>query len=167
MALGANTSIDSAIRSCRPADGVAQVALPVRRLAEQVAPVAVEQAQMDVQPAAALLGERLGHEGGALPGRPRRGLDAALEHGALVRRQHHVVDMAEIDLELAGRELGQGSLDRQVLRLAVALHQLEEGLLILDPLRREHLGLGRATAKPGRSAAPAARHARPSSWSIR
>ena len=83
---------------------------------------------MDVQAAAALLGERLGHEGGALAGGARRGLDAALEHDALVGGQHHVVDMAEIDLELARRELAQGALDRQLLRLAVALDQLEERL---------------------------------------
>ena len=97
----------------------------------------------------------LGHEGGALAGGARGRLDAALEQHALVRGQHHVVDMAEIDLELSGRELAQGTLDRQLLRLAVALDQLEERLLVLHPLRREHLGLARAAVE-----AVGARHQR-------
>ena len=111
-------------------------------------PCAVEQAEVDVEAAAAQVLERLGHEGGALAAGSRRGLDQALEQDGLVGRADHVGPVAEVQLVLAGRVLGERGLDRHVLRRRVLLDQGEEALLVLEPVGQEDLDLA-ARRRPG------------------
>jgi hypothetical protein len=113
-----------------------------RRLGRQhVAARPVEQAQVDVEAAAALVLEGLGHEGGAPARVARGGLDQPLEHHGLVGRAQHVGPVAEVQLELGGRVLADRGLEGDPLRLGVAVDQREKPLVVVQPLGQEHVGL--------------------------
>ncbi len=70
-------------------------------LREVILAVLVDQAHVDVQAVARVFLEGLGHEAGDEAVFARGGLDDALEHHGVVARQDGVVDVVQVDLELA------------------------------------------------------------------
>jgi hypothetical protein len=87
----------------QPGDGVLQrLAGCFRRAGEDVLAIAVEHAHVQVQAAAGLPGEGLGHEAGDHALAPGHALDDALEVDRLVAGAQRVVAMLQIDFELPG-----------------------------------------------------------------
>jgi hypothetical protein len=64
---------------------------------------------MQVQPAAGVLGEGFGHEGGRQAVFLGRGLDCALQQQRVVAGQHRIVYVVQVHFELARGILCQGS----------------------------------------------------------
>ena len=102
--------------------------------AKWLAPAALDQADVDVQPVRGLIGERLGHEGRLAALGARRGLDRALEQERLVGGPDRIGDVAEIDLELTGCVFRDRALRRQILARAILLEAREQSVLGIERL---------------------------------
>ena len=83
---------------------------------KDVATVRVVQAHVQVRAAAGLVAIGLGQEGRFHAVVPRHALDQALEADGLVAGQQHVVDVVQVDLELAGTVFGEHRARRKLLR---------------------------------------------------
>jgi hypothetical protein len=105
---------------------------------------------MDVQPASGMLGIGLGHEGGGKSMPLGDTLHQALQHEAVIGAAQRILAIAQIDLELRGRGLLDGALDRQALPRGAGVDGLEHHLVIADVGERQDLGLAVALAGDGR-----------------
>ncbi len=125
----------------QPGDGVAQrVCRRIGSAGQHVVPGAIAQAYVQMQPAAGLAGERLGHEAGKLALLLGNRLDGALEQDRLIAGGYRIGAMLQIDFELAGRVFGNGSVGRNALLPASRCDRICEAALVVQILQRIHLG---------------------------
>src|SRR5690606_27078272 len=107
---------------------------------EDVAPVAVQQAHVQVHAAAGLAGQRLGHEAGQRAVLAGDGLDHTLEQHRVVAGGQRVGAVAQVDLELPGGVLGHRGVGRDALRPAGTGDRLDELRVLVQVVDRIDLG---------------------------
>ena len=95
---------------------------------------------MDVQSAAALFLERLGHEGRDHAVLACRRLDDAFQQYRVIAGQDRIVDMPQVNLELARRIFGDRGLRRNVLCLAPVVYIIQECLDLPEVVVALYLG---------------------------
>ena len=92
---------------------------------EHVLPVLVDDAGMDMQAGAGVLGIGLGHAGGFQPVMAGRLFGKTLEVDAIVGGSQRIRAVQQVDLELAGAEFRRGGVGRQALSLGPAAQRLQ------------------------------------------
>lgn len=131
----------------QPGNGMAQGGgRRIRCAVQHVVAGGIEQADVHVQPAAGLAGERLGHETGQQVLLLRDRLDGALEQQRLVARGHRIGAVLQVDLELPGRVFGHRGIGRNALLPARRSDGIGEAAVVVQILQCIHLGAGVALA---------------------
>ena len=100
---------------------------------------------MDVQTGARIFLERLGHEAGDETVLPRHGFYRPFKQYRVVAGKHRIIDMVQIDLELAWRELGRRRTRRNILGLTGRVQVVQEVFDIPEVIRMVDL---RARLRP-------------------